>query len=159
MGNANESEVVLSIGLEDNASPALAGVEANYTAALANLEAATMATSAALEAAWLAPVSALAQASQEAIGWLSALSGEFQALGSLSASPTITINDLATPTLRAIRAELAALGAQVSSQADSLSSDDGSGPTFGAAAQSITIDRKTVREVIFPELQRLSYRS
>ncbi len=143
----NENEVVLSLELEDNVSPALAGLEAAYGAALAGLEAATLASAATLEAAWQAPVRSLAEASREAIGWLASLGEQLAALGAVQASPTITINDLATPQLQAIRAELAALSGLVSVSGSY------------AAASSSSVSRQLVRTVIVPELNRLGYRS
>jgi hypothetical protein len=141
----NESEVTLSLSLDDNVSPALAVVEAGYLSALAGLEAATTAAAAQLTAAWQAPLAALAQGSQEALSWLSALSVELQALGSLNVSPTVSLNDLATGQLQAIRAELSALAGQLSVSAG----------YYGPAA----LDRQVVRTVIVPELNRLGYRA
>jgi hypothetical protein len=141
----NESEVTLSLSLEDNLSPALAVVEAGYLAALDTLEAATTAAAAQLTAAWQAPLTALAQGSQEALAWLSALGSELQALGSLNVSPTVTINDLASGQLQAIRAEISALAGEITVSTSS----------YGAAA----IDRQVVRTVIVPELNRLGYRA
>ncbi len=142
----NESEVVLSISLEDNVSPALASLEAGYGAALASLEAATLASAAALEAAWLAPVRSLSAASREALSWLTALGDALAAVGAMSAAPTVSINDQATPVLRSIRAELAALTGQLASAS-------------AAAASVAYSDRELVRTVIVPELSRLGWRS
>jgi hypothetical protein len=154
----NESEVTLSLALEDNVSPALAGIEAGYLASLAGLEAATLATSAALSAAWLAPLAGLAQATQEALGWLSTVSAELASLGAVSVAPTISVNDLATPTLRAIRAELAALTGELTvvSTGSTYTTSTATPVSVSAAP---TIDRQTVRRVIIPELNRLGYRA
>lgn len=148
---ANESEVVLSLELEDNVSPALASLEAGYAATLASLEAATLATAATLEAAWQAPVRSLAQASQEATAWLVALGQQLAALGSVHVSPTVTINDLATPTLRAIQAELAALSGLVTVTTQA--------PLYSTAQAGLGLSRQLVRTVIVPELDRLGYRA
>jgi len=154
MANAsvgNESEVTLSIGLEDNATPALAALSAGYGAALAQIEAATLAASSNLEAAWQAPLLALSAAGNEALGWLSAVGSELASLAATTAAPTVTVNDLATPTLRAIRAELSSLTGELAAV--------NAGVYEAQSVLASGIDRQVVRRVIVPELNRLGYRS
>lgn len=82
--------------------------------------------------------------------------GYLAALAQTQAAPTVTVNDLATPTLRAIRAELAALSGElmvVTQQAAAQA------VSYSVAPAQATIDRATVRQVIIPELNRLGYRA
>jgi len=154
MANAsvgNESEVTLSIGLEDNATPALAALSAGYGATLAQIEAATLAASSNLEAAWQAPLLALSAAGNEALGWLSAVGSELASLAATTAAPTVTINDLATPALQAIRAELSSLTGELAAVS--------AGVYEAQGVLASGIDRQVVRRVIVPELNRLGYRS